>query len=104
MADVGPRQSIINDRQLARLLGGSDDRRYGLVKRALKTGGLIQLKRTAREVDIAVIRIGEHHSPNALSQTIKTSDFPVGLALTVDPNNLALASESKTKFGELIVV
>jgi len=36
---------ILNDRQLARIIGGSDDRRYGLVKRALKSGELIRIKR-----------------------------------------------------------
>ena len=36
---------LLNDRQLARLLGGSDDRRYGQVKRALKSGDLIRVKR-----------------------------------------------------------
>ena len=45
LTEEGYADRIVNDRQLARLLGGSDDRRYGLVKRALKTGGLIQLKR-----------------------------------------------------------
>lgn len=36
---------ILNDRQLARILGGSDDRRYGQVKRVLKSGDLIRVKR-----------------------------------------------------------
>jgi len=45
LTEEGYADRIVNDRQLARLLGGSDDRRYGQVKRALKSGGLIQLKR-----------------------------------------------------------
>ncbi len=36
---------VLNDRQLARALGGSDERRYGLVNRAVKTGELIRVKR-----------------------------------------------------------
>lgn len=45
LTEEGYADRIVNDRQLARLLGGSDDRRYGQVKRALKSGGLIQIKR-----------------------------------------------------------
>ena len=36
---------VLNDRQLARLLKGSDQRRYGLVNRAIKAGELIRVKR-----------------------------------------------------------
>ena len=36
---------IFNERQLGRILGGSDARRYGLVNRALKDGSLIRLRR-----------------------------------------------------------
>ena len=43
--DAGYANCILNDRQLARILGGSDDRRYGQVKRALKSGNLIRVKR-----------------------------------------------------------
>lgn len=42
---AGYADRILNDRQLARILGGSDDRRYGQVKRALKSGELIRIKR-----------------------------------------------------------
>jgi len=38
---------ILSERQLARLLGGSDARRYGLVNRALKDGSLLRIKRGA---------------------------------------------------------
>ena len=43
--DAGYADRVLNDRQLARILGGSDDRRYGQVKRALKSGDLIRVKR-----------------------------------------------------------
>jgi hypothetical protein len=36
---------VLNDRQLARLLKGSDQRRYGQVNRAIKAGQLIRVKR-----------------------------------------------------------
>ena len=36
---------ILSERQISRLLGGSPDRRYGQVKRAMKSGDLLQLKR-----------------------------------------------------------
>ncbi len=36
---------VLNDKQLSRLLGGSNERRYGQVNRALKTGDLIRVKR-----------------------------------------------------------
>jgi len=45
VSDAGYADRILSDRQLARLLGGSDQRRYGLVNRALKTGGLVRIKR-----------------------------------------------------------
>ncbi len=43
--NAGYADRILNDKQLARILGGSDDRRYGQVKRALKSGDLIRVKR-----------------------------------------------------------
>lgn len=45
IVDAGYAGRILNDKQLARILGGSDDRRYGQVKRALKSGDLIRIKR-----------------------------------------------------------
>jgi hypothetical protein len=36
---------VLNDRQLSRLLKGSDQRRYGQVNRAIKAGELIRVKR-----------------------------------------------------------
>ena len=41
----GQADLVLNDRQLARVLGGSDERRYGQVNRALKTGELVRVKR-----------------------------------------------------------
>lgn len=41
----GQANLVLNDRQLARVLGGSDERRYGQVNRALKLGELVRVKR-----------------------------------------------------------
>ncbi len=41
----GDTNRILSVRQLERLLGGSDARRYGLVNRALKVGELLQVRR-----------------------------------------------------------
>jgi hypothetical protein len=41
----GRANRVLNDRQLARVLGGSNERRYGLVNRALKAGELVRVKR-----------------------------------------------------------
>jgi predicted transcriptional regulator of viral defense system len=43
--DAGYADRVLSDRQLARLLGGSDQRRYGLVNRALNAETLVRLKR-----------------------------------------------------------
>ncbi len=45
IAKAGLADRILNERQLGRLLGGGDARRYGLVNRALKDGSLLRVKR-----------------------------------------------------------
>jgi predicted transcriptional regulator of viral defense system len=42
---AGLSSRILDERQLAELVGGSAARRYGLVNRAIKEGGLIRVKR-----------------------------------------------------------
>jgi hypothetical protein len=42
---AGLGNKVLNDRQLARLVNGTDARRYGLVNRALREGSLIRIKR-----------------------------------------------------------
>lgn len=42
---AGLADHVLSERQLARLLGGGDARRYGLVNRALKDGSLLRVKR-----------------------------------------------------------
>ncbi|VAX07891.1 hypothetical protein MNBD_GAMMA25-1139 [hydrothermal vent metagenome] len=41
----GQANFTLNDRQLARVLGGSNERRYGQVNRAMKAGELVRVKR-----------------------------------------------------------
>ena len=43
--DAGYAERVITDRQLARILGGSADSRYALVKRAVKAGALVRVNR-----------------------------------------------------------
>jgi hypothetical protein len=64
---------ILNDRQLARLLGGSDDRRYGQVKRALKSGDLIRV--TRGHYVLADIYRSQPVHPFALAQTLVTGSY-----------------------------
>jgi hypothetical protein len=42
---AGLANHVLSERQLARLLGGGDARRYGLVNRAIKDGSLLRVKR-----------------------------------------------------------
>lgn len=46
IADAGHADRILTERQLTRIVKGSDASRYGLVNRALKDGSLIRLKRS----------------------------------------------------------
>lgn len=43
--EAGYAERVLTERQLARILGGSDDSRYALVKRAMQAGALVQIKR-----------------------------------------------------------
>ena len=45
LINQGLENRVLTEKQLARILGGSPQRRYGLVNRALKAGELIRLKR-----------------------------------------------------------
>ncbi|CAN0580918.1 unnamed protein product, partial [Ectocarpus sp. 12 AP-2014] len=43
--DANYADQILTEKQLARILGGSDNSRYGLVKRAMQAGDLVKIKR-----------------------------------------------------------
>jgi hypothetical protein len=45
ITSAGYADRLLSDQQIRRILGGSDDRRYGQVKRALKSGALVRIKR-----------------------------------------------------------
>jgi hypothetical protein len=45
VVDAGYAERILSERQMARLIGGSDDSRYALVKRALRSGALVKIRR-----------------------------------------------------------
>jgi len=70
---AGYTNRILNDRQLARIIGGSDDRRYGQVKRALKSGDLIRIKR-GHYVLAESCRTHPVH-PFALAQTLVVGSY-----------------------------
>jgi len=58
---------------LARIIGGSDDRRYGQVKRALKSGDIIRIKR-GHYVLSESCRTNPVH-PFALAQTLVVGSY-----------------------------
>ena len=43
--EAGYAERVLSERQIARIIGGSDDSRYALVKRAVKAGALVKIKR-----------------------------------------------------------
>jgi predicted transcriptional regulator of viral defense system len=45
LIDLGLKNRVLTDSQLARIVGGSPQRRYGLVNRAMKAGELLRLTR-----------------------------------------------------------
>jgi len=68
----GQANHVLNDRQLARLLGGSDERRYGLVNRALKADELVRVKRglyvlsnQLRDTPIHPFALAQHLMPGS---------------------------------------
>lgn len=43
--EAGYAERVLSERQISRIIGGSDDSRYALVKRAVKAGALVKVKR-----------------------------------------------------------
>ena len=75
---------VLNDRQLARLLKGSDQRRYGQVNRAIKAGELIRVKR------------GIYVLPNSLR---KEPVHPFALAQQLMPGSYVTAESALSFHG-----
>jgi predicted transcriptional regulator of viral defense system len=71
--EAGLADRSLTETQIARLLGGSDDRRYSIVKRALRTGGLVRIRR-GRYVIAAKYRSHPPH-PFALAQAIVPGSY-----------------------------
>jgi len=64
---------ILTERQISRVLGGSRDRRYGQVKRAMQSGDLIRLKR-------GLYVLADHHRtkpihPFTLAQAMQPGSY-----------------------------
>lgn len=68
VAEAGFADRIFNERQLSRIVGGSDGRRYALVNRALKEGSLIRVKRGTYLLDQRYRRENAH--PFAIAQAL----------------------------------
>ena len=73
LQEAGYGQRVITDGQIARLIGGSDARRYGLVNRALKDGSLYRIKR-------GLYTIGPKYEPKSVhpfhvAQAMQTGSY-----------------------------
>lgn len=73
VAGAGYADRILRDQQIKRILGGSDDRRYGQVKRALQSGALIRIK---RGLYVLAEQYREHPlHPFALAQALVSGSY-----------------------------
>lgn len=72
----GRRDRVLTERQLARLIGGSAERRYGLVNRAMKEGELLRLKRGLYVLANELREVPPH--PFALAQQIVPGGYVTG--------------------------
>ncbi|WP_425408140.1 type IV toxin-antitoxin system AbiEi family antitoxin domain-containing protein [Hyphococcus sp.] len=73
ITSAGYADRILNDQQIGRILGGSDDRRYGQVKRALQSRALIRIKRS---LYVLAEQYREHPlHPFALAQALVTGSY-----------------------------
>ena len=73
ISDAGYVNRILTEKQIARILGGSADRRYAHVKRAIKDGSLIRLKR-GKYVLANNLRIDATH-PFAVAQALVPGSY-----------------------------
>lgn len=71
--EAGLERKVLNDRQIARLVDGSDARRYGLVNRALKDGSLIRVKRGLYVTSEARHQTLPHRF--VVAQAVRTSSY-----------------------------
>jgi len=73
ISDAGYVNRILTEKQIARILGGSADRRYAHVKRAIKDGSLVRLKR-GKYVLANKLRTGATH-PFAVAQALVPGSY-----------------------------
>ena len=67
---------VLSDKQLARILGGSDERRYGLINRAIEAGELIRVK---RGIYVLADRLRDHPlHPFSLAQRLLPGSYISG--------------------------
>ncbi len=73
VTSAGYADRVLSDQQIGRILGGSDDRRYGQVKRALQSGALIRIK---RGIYVLAEQYREHPlHPFALAQVLVAGSY-----------------------------
>lgn len=70
---AGRRERLLNESQLARLLGGSAQRRYNLVNRALHHGELIRLRRGCYRLATAIAGSAPH--PFVVAQALRPGSY-----------------------------
>lgn len=71
--DAGYVDRVLNEKQLVRIVGGSSDSRYGLVKRAMQSKDLLQIKR-GTYVLASQYRTRPAH-PFRVAQAIETGSY-----------------------------
>jgi hypothetical protein len=76
ITEQGRAERVLTERQLARLLGGSAEYRYGLVNRALKAGELLRVKRGLYVLANTLREVPVH--PFALAQQIRPGSYVTG--------------------------
>ncbi|GJL95933.1 MAG: hypothetical protein DHS20C05_23380 [Hyphococcus sp.] len=73
ITSAGYADRVLSDQQIGRILGGSDDRRYGQVKRALQSGALVRIK---RGLYVLAEQYREHPlHPFALAQALVSGSY-----------------------------
>lgn len=73
LKDAGYGHRLFTEKQLARLVGGTDARRYGLVNRALKQGYLTRIKRGLYALDSRHSQSAPH--PFAVAQALGPGSY-----------------------------
>lgn len=70
---AGWRERVLSESQLARLLGGSAQRRYNLVNRALHRGELVRLRRARYRLATSIAGTAPH--PFVIAQVLRAGSY-----------------------------